>query len=382
MNCFVKESYGVIWHFYHNSHGICYCKMNDENIREYQVLLPEGQEDFDILADDSDCLHMVFQNSDGDILYANHFNGQWRKTTLLESKSKGCYPKNFVLKRVNNWLNLLYCIEYNGRRMLTHQIIDGNESTPFVVDCIRDDFCTAQDSAGNINVFFYSETQQAWGIRRFVWSRKEWTEFTLSDGVKDCCNPFLFIDREDNVHIVYDRDNCIYEFYEGVEKMIGMGQRPIMLYQRGNIIMWEGIMDNKVYVKKENDTAPTVIMSGGFSKPVRFKIRYTTYEQDLIAECCTGNIINGSVRMYGINNFFVVADSSPVSAGLKSKGEEDNGAYLEIQKLKVGISRLNNLIEGLQSTVESYDMQKINRRLDELETAVSKTNKTKFLGFF
>lgn len=124
MNCFVKESYGVIWHFYHNAHGICYCKMIDENITEYNVLLADGQDDFDVLIDDSNCIHMVYQNKEGDILYANHFNGQWRKTTLLESKSREYYPKNFILKRINNWLNILYCIEYNGRKMLTHQVID------------------------------------------------------------------------------------------------------------------------------------------------------------------------------------------------------------------------------------------------------------------
>ena len=102
MNCFVKESHGVIWHFYHNSHGICFCKMTDENITEYQVLLQEGQEDFDVIIDDSNCIHMVFQNEAGDILYANHFNGQWRKTTLMQSKNQTYYSKGFQLKRVNN----------------------------------------------------------------------------------------------------------------------------------------------------------------------------------------------------------------------------------------------------------------------------------------
>ena len=68
--------------------------MNDENITEYSVLLPEGQADFDVLVDDSNCIHMVFQNRDGDIMYANHFDGQWRKTILLESKNKGYYRNN------------------------------------------------------------------------------------------------------------------------------------------------------------------------------------------------------------------------------------------------------------------------------------------------
>ena len=125
-----------------------------------------------------------------------------------------------------------------------------------------------------------------------------------------CKNVFLFTDSQDILHIVYEKDYCIYELQDNSEKMIGTGQRPIMLSQRGNIIMWEGVTDNKIYIKREQDTVPTVIMSGGFSKPVRFKVRYTTYEQDLNGDCCTGNIINGSVRIYGINNFFVVSKTS------------------------------------------------------------------------
>lgn len=381
MNFFVKESYGVIWHFYHNTHGICYCKMVDENITEYQVLLPEGQEDFDIIVDDSNCIHMVFQNKEGDILYANHFNGQWRKTTLLKSKSQNCYPKNFSLKRVNNWLNLLYCIEYNGRKMLTHQIIEGTGNTPYVIDCIREDFYVSQDSSGNIVTLFYSETQKKWGIKKFIWSKKEWEDFYATDWLEGSKNAFLFIDNEDDLHIVYEREFCIYEHHHGTENMIGTGQKPTMAFQRNNIIMWEAVTDNKIYIKKEGDSAPTVIMSGGFSKPVCFNLRYTTYEQDLMADCCKGNIINGNVRMYGINNFFAISNASPVSLN-KADSKELENTYMEMQRLKIRINQLNSVIERLQAQVEECDAKKIDRRLNELETAVNKTNKTKFLGFF
>ena len=379
MNCFVKESYGVIWHFYHNAHGICYCKMTDENITEYNVLLKDGQEDFDILVDDSNCIHMVYQNKEGDILYANHFNGQWRRTTLLESKSREYYPKKFALKRVNNWLNILYCIEYNGRKMLTHQLIDSTRDTPEVIDCIRDDFSCVQDSAGNITVLYYSETNKAYGMRKYVWSKKEWNDFTSLPVINGCNNMFLFSDAQDCLHILYDRNFSIYEFCDGVENMIGTGQRPLMFHQKENVIMWEGVADNKIYIKKEGDKAPTVIMSGSFSKPVRFGLRYTTYEDGLLAECCSGNIINGSIRMYGINNFFCVAHSSPVNF---TNNESENAAYIEMQKLKIKIDKLSGMVEKLQTQVGEYDIEKTDRRLKELETAVSKADKTKLFGLF
>lgn len=382
MNCFVKESYGVIWHFYHNSHGICFCKMKDENITEYQVLLPEGQEDFDVIIDDSNCIHMVFQNKEGDIMYANHFNGQWRKTTLMQSKNQAYYPKNFVLKRVNNWLNILYCIEYNGRKMLTHQIIDAEESNPYVVDCIKENFCAVQDSVGNIILLFYSETKKVWGIKTYIWSQKEWGEFVEINYLKSCKNPFLFIDNDDKIHIVFERELCVFECFENNEKMIGTGQRPIMVYQNDNIIMWEGVTDNKIYIKRSADNAPTVFMSGGFSRPVRFKLRYTTYESDLIADCCTGNIINSSVRMYGINNFFAVSQKPPISLKPENAEDYDGKAYIEMQKLKIKINQLSSIIDSLQSKLDEYDNKKIDRRLEDLETAVNKSNKPKLFSFF
>ncbi len=381
MNCFVKESYGVIWHFYHNAHGICYCKMKDENITEYNVLLKDGQEDFDILVDDSNCIHLVYQNKEGDILYANHFNGQWRKTTLLESKSREYYPKKFALKRINNWLNILYCIEYNGRKMLTHQIIDSTRGTPEVIDCIKDEFCSVQDSAGNITVLYYSETNKAYGMRKYIWSKKEWDDFSALPMLDGCNNMFLFCDAQDCLHILYDRNFSIYEFFNGVENMIGTGQRPLMFYQKENVVMWEGVSDNKIYVKKESDSAPTVIMSGSFSKPVRFGLRYTTYEDGFIADSCSGNIINGSIRMYGINNFFLISPTSPINMNI-SNNDADDVAYREMQKLKIKINRLSDMVEKMQIQLNEYDIKKTDRRLKELETAVNKTDKTKLFGLF
>jgi len=378
VNCFVKESYGALWHFYHNAHGICYCKMNDENITEYNVLLPEGQVDFDVLVDDSNCIHMVFQTKDGDMVYANHFNGQWRKTILLESKSKEYYPKKIVVRRVNNWLNVLYCIEYSGRKMLTHQIVDSELGSPRVIDCIKDEFFCVQDSMSNIILLYYSEIHKSYGFKKYIWSKKEWDEFEKINLPKEAKNLFLFCDKKDDLHILYERNFNIYRFFEGKEELLGTGQKPIMVYQRENIVMWEGVSDNKVYVKREGDNAPMVIMSGSFSRPVRFGLKYTTYEEDFVADCCLGNIVNGSVRMYGINNFFVISHTSPININA-TKEDDNNLAYREMQKLKIKIDRLNEIVEKLQMKVDNYEDKKTDRCS---ETAVSKTFKSKLFGLF
>ena len=349
MNCFVKETYGVIWHFYHNSHGICYCKMRDENIAEYQVLIPDGREDFDVLVDDSDCIHLVFQNTEGDVVYVNHFDGKWRRATLLQSKKPTNYKKNFVLKRVNNWLNLFYCIEYNGKKMLTHQIIENTDSTPQVVDCIKDNFCVEQDSAGNLYLLFNSESAKTWGIKKYVWSKKEWSDFSPIEEIGDCNNAFLYIDNEDKTHILYTVSSCVMEYLEGETKMVGIGANPMMICQNKEIIMWEGIADNKIYLKSKEDNTPTILLPGGFSKPSRFRLRYTSSEPSLKAEACFGSIINGTVRTYGVNNFFVVAEKPQMPAPSEAGGDT---LYNEIQKIKIQLAQLGRIVERLQTDTE------------------------------
>lgn len=378
MNCFVKESHSVIWHFYHNSHGICYCKMTDENIGEYNVLLPEGQSDFDVIIDDFGYVHMVFQNFDGDILYANYYEDKWRRTTLMESKHRGYYPKNFVLKQAANQLHLLYTIQYNGRLMLTHQQISDPDVTPGVVDCIRDDFSVATDSAGNILVLFYSETQKKLGIKRYFQEKGVWGVFEEQNIDGECKNPFLYVDNNDHIHIVFQREMTVIEYFEGKESVLGTGQRPIMFYYNTDVVSWEGITDNKVYIKRKDDNVPTVIMSGGFSRPGRYKIRYTKYEYGLRGECCLGNIINGSVRLYGISNFFVVPYAPENKEEFLAKEYENQ----EFQKLKIRISHLESMVEKLQARAEEYENKKIDRRLHELETTVNKPYKNKIFGLF
>lgn len=384
MDVFVKESYGVIWHFYHNRHGICFCKMKDDKISKYQVLIPDGQEDFDVIIDDTDTLHLVCQNTEGDILYFNYHDSKWGKATLLKSKNPTNYKKDFVIKRVGNWLNLFYCINYNGNRMLTHHMFERQGETPTVVDCIGSDFSVALDSLGNIYALFFSETHKKPGVRKYLWSQKRWEDFSPIDELLDAKNYFLYIDKEDKMHILFELSGCVKSYVEGEVKLLGTGTSPIMLDQNGELVMWSGEHDNKVYIRRHDDLSPTVFMPGGFSKPLRFKLRYTSYEPNIRAEMCLGNIVDGAVKTYGVKNFFVVSSTPPAVSPINPQGteahSEPNTSYIELQKLKIQIGRLQSIIEKLQSEIETLNAQKIDRRLNELEETVDKKLRNKILN--
>lgn len=385
MDCFVKASYGVIWHFYHNRHGICFCKMRDEKITEYQVLLPDARDDFDVITDDSDVIHLVCQNTDGDIIYVNHRDGEWKKATVLKSKRSTSYSKDFVIRRMGNWLNLFYCIEYNGNRMLTHQILERDDVSPFVIDCIKDVFCAAQDGLGNIYLLFYSETKKSYGVRRYVWSQKNWEEFVPYEQLDGAKKPYLYIDGEDKIHIIFEIDGCIKHLCEGKTEILGAGTSPIMMFQRNLIYMWEGLNDNKIYIRHPEDSSPTVFMPGGFSKPARMRLRYTSFEPDINADLCLGNISDGSVKTYGIKNFFNVSQTPPSIVPQQTAAHsrpDGNGAYIELQKLKIQLGQLETALEKLQSGISGLDVQKIEKRLAELEETVDKRVKNKLFSWF
>jgi hypothetical protein len=153
---FVKQSYSKIWHFCHNNQGICYTVMSCNNLFKYEILETDAKGDYDVLIDDLDQIHLICQNSSGDIIYYNYSDNGWEKNVILQSKTPTDYLKYFNIHRVNNWINILYQIEYKGKIMLSHQILGYEKQTPDVVDIIRGNYISAKDSMGNIYALYFN----------------------------------------------------------------------------------------------------------------------------------------------------------------------------------------------------------------------------------
>lgn len=386
MNCFVKERYETVWHFYHNSQGICFCKMNKDNIGEYSVLYPEGTEDFDVLIDDSDSLHMVCRNVGGDIVYINHSKGKWHKGVVTEAKNPVNYSRNISLERVNNWLNILYYTEYKGKKMITHRILESENLPPQVVDCAEGDFSTAKDSMGNIYILYYSVKNNCFGMKKFWWSQKRWTEFEPVEKLLGCKSSFLYIDCEDVLHIAYETDGVIWEYCSGEVKKIGTGQNPIICNNGLDFLMWEGISDNKIYIKNFDEDTPTVFMPGSFGKPIKFGLRYTGEERGIRAKYCFGNIVNGRVKTYGINDFFSTIKRPEENVVEDVKNGAGAGVDLELNKriaeIQSRLERLSFAVESIMSVMAEADYKEINRQLQDIQSAVNKKPKQKLFNIF
>ena len=378
---FVKQSYGKLWHFCHNSQGICFCTMTNEELKEYEILLREGQSDFDVLIDDSDVLHLVCQNDKGDIIYLSYSEQSWHKYVVMISKTPSAYSKNFNIQRINNWINIFYTIDYKGKKMLTHQIIENDDAPPNVVDCITGNFSVAKDSSNNIFVLFFSEGQNKYGYRKYAWSKKEWEAFVEIDSPENFKKPYIFIDRNDNMHIVgMVGDDVVY--ISNDVQVLAQGENPIIMEKESIYLMWEGKKDSKVWVSQKDENSndfqkPTEFMAGRFAPLKIFSLAYTIYEQGINAMHCYGFISDNIVKLYMQSNFFNVQRTKPkpiqknITEEVQrfaqklspqaqvTKSEENSQSVIELTKLKI---QLGQVISGIE---------KLNHRLDSIETVIN-----------
>jgi len=385
---FVKQSYGKIWHFCHNSQGICFCTMTNEELTEYEILLKEGQKDFDVLIDDSDVLHLICQDDKGDIIYLNYFEQSWHKYVVMISKTPTSYSKNFDIQRINNWINIFYTIDYKGKKMLTHQIIENDDVKPNVVDYISGNFSVAKDSSNNIFVLFLSEGQNKYVYRKYAWGKKEWGAFVEIDAPKNFKNPYIFIDSNDNIHIAGVVDEDVV-YISNTVQVLSQGENPIIMEKESIYIMWECKKDGKVWMSQKDDGSndfqkPTEFMAGKFAPLKIFSLAYTVYEQGIKARDCYGFISDNFVKLYMQSSFFNVQRTppKPIQKNISEEAQkftqrlspqaqvdraEDNShSTIELTKLKIqlgqvisGIEKINHRLEGIETVINEMGDQKL-----------------------
>ena len=357
----VKRSYGFMWHFCHNSSGICFCSMTNSHITEYEVLLPGGQSDFDVQIDDSDTAHLVCQDSGGNIIYIKNEDKVWKKFTLLKSKTASAYPKNFKIIRVGNWINIIYTVESGGKRLLSHHILE-NSDIPNAVDYAMGDFDCTRDEYGNIYIL-YTNSEGSAGWRKFLWSRKEWSDFTAVSKNGRLSKPYIFVDEK--IHITASvEDNIIY-ISETEEKIIAEGgTQPIIIKDEDCMyIMWKSLKDGKVWACMSSDKGrtfqkPAEFMAGRFVPAKLFALSCTTFEK-CASRHCYGYIKDNAISLYLLGDFLKISKTPPRPEMPEVKKDAD----IELTKLKIQLQHISD------------SMSKLEFRINMLEKAIEPKQK-------
>ncbi|MBQ7076299.1 MAG: hypothetical protein IJM94_05815 [Clostridia bacterium] len=314
MEHFVKPSYGKMWHFCHNSQGICYSSIVGKQASSYEVLLSDGQPDFDVIIDNKDCIHLVCQNGNGDIIYMKRVKDKWESQTLMQSKSKENYPKNFTIVLVGNQVNILYSLQYKSSKIIAHQIIE-SDKTPEVLDYIDGEFSVTKDKSGNIFVLYQSNTYGNFGYMAYIWNKKEWSDFVAVPVEGKVINPHIFVDKSNKLHITGVLNGKII-YYSDTVQNFGEGANPVLMEKDNLYLLWENSGEGKIHAACSADNGKnfsnvTEFMAGRFTSAKIYAISYTAHETSCRTNRCYGYIADGNVNFYLTPDFFNVSRIPP-----------------------------------------------------------------------
>lgn len=193
INSIVRLDSGEYFYFFYDSkNGICYREGNNS---EVEVLLKNGNDNFS-LAYTNNIIHLICSDTDNNIVYLSYENNKWSKYVILKSKGGKTKPDNFEILIVNNWINIFYNLYHDNRLLLVHQIINNQNTSPIVIDYIRNlnnYYRVIKDYSGNILVFYY--LNKSFGVRKYEWARKSWSDFySIFNKQANIINPSIIYD--------------------------------------------------------------------------------------------------------------------------------------------------------------------------------------------
>lgn len=339
---FLKATHKRIWYLTHSTrNGICFCVMDSNTVTDFELLQRDALSDYHAVIDDNDTVHLACQNSDGDILYFRNAGKGWSKYTVLKSRTKESYPKNFRLLPTASALHLFYSVRSADKILLTHQIIDGGRAEPVALDYISGSFFCCSDAHENIYLFYRSN--DVFGFRSFDSTGRVRSSFAALDNTKGVEANQFFIDSAGNLHIagvvdssvVYiripDFANRAANISDGGQTVklvragdslgrslkFGRGHTPIIFSCANNLfLMWN--LNEKIQAFCSTDMGlswqPNEFVSGRRMPLTLFGLSYTKHEaaaSGIRASNCFGYISENIVYLYGLGKFFEIRQTAP-----------------------------------------------------------------------
>lgn len=236
----LTDIHGDIWTF--ESHKrLCYTK----NHMPTQVLLGESSNEFDIITDEKGNFHIVTQDTEGNMVYFTYDFTNWKKYTILRSKSGKINMHGFKMFIRSGIVHCFYILESNHKNMLIHHTFSPADdvTTPKVIDCIGNgNFSCAMDESANIHIFYINENEKS--VYK-IYKDGKYAEEVLPDeeSVRGIC--CIYAGR---IHLIYTAKMKSYRtiiYYNPESK-----ERKIINFSDGNISDCAIYgYDNSVYIQ-------------------------------------------------------------------------------------------------------------------------------------
>lgn len=326
------------WHFFVKPmYGLCFRQKDGSRFSDLEILLKDVDADFCALSFEK-MIHVVCQDREGSILYLCYDGENWKKTVILESKTGKAVPKFFKLLPIGKYINLFYVIEYKEKHMLVHQILDGSDKPPFVVDYITlstAPYCIAPHISTDFTVTYENE-HGICGSKLFKWSKKDYGTFTaITPGTSLFKPPFILVEPNDTCNFI--APITMEQFKNLVffkRNAAGSYTEPITLYldcdKEAAPILF--VQDDKLFASwiDYGSIMSSYSTDGGekWSKPIKY-VRNSSIEPILYCFCingalrhCYGFSQNNSITFYAAGDLLSAPPSALPEPQFKPKGSD------------------------------------------------------------
>jgi len=378
MNCIVKLSNNDSWYFYYDSsNGICFSRLNSRSeMCESGVLSSDSPNDFDVICDEENNIHMCCQNNDGEIVYFRYKNNIWSKTILLKSKSNSTKKKHFHLFSVNGWINILYILEYRGKNMLTHHIPERNSGEPEVVDYIGESYTASKDLYGNIHILYDSETNSAFGCKTYMWSQKKWSEFKQTPRYDNCNTLLTLFNNENQLMVLAAKNKEIHYLTDEKDVIISTGDKPVIFFVKNTYVIQWSYRNNIYSAISVNGSSFNKSGEYPFNKRLTPELyRISCQNKDINAEYCYGYRSGDRIVLFELENISIGNDEHIEAFAEEPLNKEVKAVPTVTKEEKTDYTtHFNRLILLLNTATES--LSKIDKRISNCETILESIEST------
>lgn len=162
--------------------------------------------------DRDDYYHILFQDNNGNIIYART-DGQYVKTfPVLNSKTPAVYNKQLYIAPLGDEIWLFYVLQHDNSFLLAYQLLkDNRPGAPKIVDYVSGSSIPCSvlyDFDRNIYAFYqsYDGKYLQLGYKKFYTARKHWSDFTAVTKYQGNCEyPHAVMDSSGTIHLCYQR---------------------------------------------------------------------------------------------------------------------------------------------------------------------------------
>ena len=190
---------------------------NDENKLIFQEEKVDERDiiDFSMAIDKDDKIHLIYLLGNGELMYGIYVDGIWKKNLVLKLNTKSNIYKYLNLLIHEDHINIFYAfsnlintnlwtIEHifkdvmQWRKKTVVNIYTEKKFKPFFMD---------NDKLGNISLIYRAQEYTAEHIYYLNYNIfiKEWSKNSAKISYSEADNiyPYLFIDRKDNIHVLW-----------------------------------------------------------------------------------------------------------------------------------------------------------------------------------